>query len=403
MDNVNQMKVVHANKSIFNKAVSKISKLFVIPTQKGRYSVYIALRRKELIKSFNLVNSMQDDVSEDKVEEFNDKYEKTYEDYMKTIDKYITEYLYKKVSKQTANQEEAQTLAQYYKVMALKEDQYIEYKYKKQQFLINNDWETVYLGNNQNLIDNYKVFYVNKMDLIYKSLLKHYSVRLTDSASEKKEIYDEIFANIEEYIQNILPYKMEIDKKDEYNKVMSQYNKLVLINKYNLPTEQKEIEKRMILLGISRELFTHSLPLIAAEKCYISLIKETRKIIETAKTQDSKKLAYKLFIKIVEEYNCKLLSKKVYWDNSDLREEYKEFWNKYTKIAKLKETEEVEYEKQKEILFVKYDLLLLRRAKKDTSKIVRYYKKRLVELGAIRQIKDKINNKYNQKYIKKLI
>ncbi len=35
----------------------------------------------------------------------------------------------------------------------------------------------------------------------------------------------------------------------------------------------------MLLLGISRRLFTHSLPLSVAEQCYIKLLKDVRSLI----------------------------------------------------------------------------------------------------------------------------
>ncbi len=36
------------------------------------------------------------------------------------------------------------------------------------------------------------------------------------------------------------------------------------------------IEKQMILLGISRQIFTHSLPLVVAEQCYVKIIKRLK-------------------------------------------------------------------------------------------------------------------------------
>ena len=36
------------------------------------------------------------------------------------------------------------------------------------------------------------------------------------------------------------------------------------------------IEKNMLLLGISRKLFTHSLPLVVAEQCYEKLLKDAK-------------------------------------------------------------------------------------------------------------------------------
>ena len=48
------------------------------------------------------------------------------------------------------------------------------------------------------------------------------------------------------------------------------------------------MEKRLVLLGISRSLFTHSLPLAVAEQCYITLMKETRDLIVTANSKKKK-------------------------------------------------------------------------------------------------------------------
>ena len=47
-----------------------------------------------------------------------------------------------------------------------------------------------------------------------------------------------------------------------------------------------------------------------------------------------------------------------------------------------------EYEKQKEILFIKADLRKLQKAKRDYSKIEKFYKEKLVQLGAMKQIKN---------------
>ena len=43
------------------------------------------------------------------------------------------------------------------------------------------------------------------------------------------------------------------------------------------------IEKNMILLGISRKLFTHSIPLIVAEQCYEKLLKDARILVQDTK------------------------------------------------------------------------------------------------------------------------
>ena len=142
----------------------------------------------------------------------------------------------------------------------------------------------------------------------------------------------------------------------------------------------------MILLGISRYLFTHSLPLIAAEQCYIKLIKDTRNLILKSDTKPRKEKTFELLIELIEDYNVKLLSTKVYWDKPEEREEYKKFWNKYNELKKIEDMKE--QSKQKQILFLKYDIKKLNQSKNDYSNIIKEMKQKLVDLGAMRQIKN---------------
>ena len=147
--------------------------------------------------------------------------------------------------------------------------------------------------------------------------------------------------------------------------------------------ERDAIKKKIVLLGISRQLFTHSLPLIAAEKCYIKLIKDTRNLIVKSTAKAKREKTFGLLIDLIEEYNIKLLSTKVYWDKPSEKEEYKKFWNEYKEIEKLDNKEKV---KQKQILFLKNDLKKLNKSKNNYSQIIRIIKQKLVEMGAMRQI-----------------
>ena len=65
------------------------------------------------------------------------------------------------------------------------------------------------------------------------------------------------------------------------------------------------IEKNTILLGISRKLFTHSLPLVVAEQCYIKLLKDTRALIVDTRIPKKREKAYELF----EKYDRKIVIK----------------------------------------------------------------------------------------------
>ena len=158
----------------------------------------------------------------------------------------------------------------------------------------------------------------------------------------------------------------------------------------------------MILLGLSRYLFTHSLPLVAAEQCYNKLLRDIRNLIVNSKTEEKREEAYKMLIKLIEDYNVKLLSTKVYWENPKDREEFKTFWNKYKEICKLKETNFIEYIRQKEVLFIKNDMKKIKESntKTDYSKLITYYKRKLIDYGALRELKNAYISE--GKYTKKL-
>ena len=154
----------------------------------------------------------------------------------------------------------------------------------------------------------------------------------------------------------------------------------------------------MVLLGISRKLFTHSLPLIVAEQCYEKLLKDARSLVQDTKIATKREKAYSMLINLIEDYNIKLLSTKVYWETPKQREEYKKFWNQYKEISKLKETDFIEYIKEKEILFIKNDMKNLNKGKTDYSKLLKYYKRKLVDYGVMREIRN--SYKSEGKYIK---
>ena len=144
----------------------------------------------------------------------------------------------------------------------------------------------------------------------------------------------------------------------------------------------------MILLGISRKLFTHSLPLIVAEQCYEKLLKDARVLVQDTKMAVKREKAYSMLINLIEDYNVKLLSTKVYWESQKEKDEYKKFWKQYQEIKKLKETDFIEYVKQKEILFIRNDIKKLNNGKTDFSKLMKYYKRKLVDYGVMRQIQN---------------
>jgi hypothetical protein len=239
------------------------------------------------------------------------------------------------------------------------------------------------------------------MDSLYKAILKNYSIKVADNTniydSTKEWIYTKIFYTLQEYIEKILSLKIQINYSENIKDVISEYEKYesYTVGKLDI---RDNIEKNMVLLGISRKLFTHSLPLIVAEQCYEKLLKDSRCLVQDTKIATKREKAYSMLINLIEDYNIKLLSTKVYWESTKMREEYKEFWSKYKEISKLKENDFIEYIKQKEILFIKNDIKNLDNGKTDYSKLLKYYKRKLVDFGAMKVIKN--TYKSDGKYIK---
>lgn len=386
------LRVLDTNKTFFSKITSTITKI-IIPTRVGINSMLISMKRNNLIKAYQnyCVATQENDI--ERKEALLKKYEDAYSLYLEAIDKYIMDSVYKKVKNGTASNFEKDALSKYYLIVSLKEKQYIEYKYKKQEYLLKVDYESVTSLKKESVIEKYNKFYVSKMDSLYKGLLKNYSVQLADTVSSKidsiENIYDKIFNGLEEYISEILPIKLRLDEKDEYKNIVDDYEKYetLLVGKLD---ERDLIRRKMILLGISRYLFTHSLPLIAAEQCYIKLIKDTRNLLLKTDTKPKKDRTFELLIELIEDYNIRLLSTKVYWDKPQEREEYKKFWNKYNEIKKIEDSKE--QSKQKEILFLRNDIKKLSKSKNNYDNIIKEIKQKLVELGAIRQIKNSYRN-----------
>ena len=393
------LRVVATDKTFFNKVTNTLTK-FLIPTQIGFNSLKISMKRNVLIKTYETLNAENAPV--EKKEELEKRYDDAYTAYLEALDKYVLDTIYKKVKNGTATQFESTALSQYYGIVQLKDREYNEYKYRKQKYLLELDNESVKNTTKEKVIEKYNRFYVSKQDSLYKGILKNYSIKLADSTniydSSKDWIYVKIFNTLEDYMKNILPLKISNPKLESVSKDYEKYEKFSV---GKLDTRDN-IEKNMILLGISRNLFTHSLPLVVAEQCYMKLLKDARCLVQDTKIAAKREKAYTMVLNLIEDYNIRLLSTKVYWDNSKEREEFKKFYEQYKQIEKLKEVDFIKYVKEKEILFIKTDLKKIRNDKTDYSRLIKYYKRKLVDYGVMKEIRKakKQNAKYFGKRIK---
>ena len=255
------LRITGTSTNFFNKLTNTLTKI-LIPTKISINGMLISMKRNNLIKAFA---NFKKDTENYNSEELEKKYEDAYTVYLEALDKYVMDSIYKKVKNNTATEFERDALARYYEVTSLKEKEYMDYKYRKQKYLLELDKENVTLNAKDKVKEKYNKFYVNKMDTLYKGILKNYSIKLADTTniydSSKEWIYVKIFYTLEEYIKYILPLKMEINPKEEFKDIVDDYEKFESYTVGKLDTKDN-IEKNMILLGISRKLFTHSIPLI---------------------------------------------------------------------------------------------------------------------------------------------
>ena len=383
------LRITGADKTFFSKITKTLTKM-LIPTKIGINGMLISIKRNNLLKAYEAYKVSDENYNKKEAEK---KYDLAYEAYLESLDKYVMDSIYKKVKNNTATEFERDALARYYEVTSLKEKEYMVYKYRKQKYLLELDYQTVLETGKDKTVEKYKKFYCYKMENIYKGILKYYSIKLADNLTlvAKDEIYNKIFSTLEEYISNILPLKFKENNTELYKEITNEYESF---EKYTVgKLDQNEIiEKNMILLGISRRLFTHSLPLSVAEQCYIKLLKDVRSLIVDTRVIKKQERAYSLLIKLIEEYNVKLLSTKVYWDKPKLRQEYRKFWDKYKELESLKEIDEEKYLKEKEILFISNDLKQVLKNENKYFKIIKFYKNRLVELGVMRNLKNSCNS-----------
>ena len=391
------LRITGTNKTFINKITNTLTKI-LIPTKIGINGMLISIKRNNLLKAFDNYNVKDENYNKDELEK---KYDSTYEAYLDYLDKYVMDSIYKKVRNGSASEFEKDAMSKYYEVTSLKENEYIEYKARKQKYLIELDYEGIKVNGKEKLIERFQEFYISKMDSLYKSILKNYSIKIADNTniydSTKEWIYIKIFHTLQEYIEKILSLKIQINYSENLKEVVTEYEKYESYSVGKLDTRDN-IEKNMVLLGISRKLFTHSLPLIVAEQCYEKLLKDARSLVQDTKIASKREKAYSMLINLIEDYNVKLLSTKVYWESPKDRDKYKKFWNKYKEISKLKENDFIEYIKQKEILFIKNDLKNLGKGKTDYTKLTKYYKRKLVDFGAMRVIRN--TAKSEGKYIK---
>ncbi len=375
------LRVYDTKKTFFSKIGVTFSKIFS-PTKKGFNSLLIGMKRSAMIKNFKNVQKAEDE----KKAKLQEKFEESYSLYLEAIDQLIINTIYQKVKDGTASDFEKNALSKYYNVIHIKENDEIEYKYKKQQYLLDIDYNSLKEQHKEKTINELDEIYLFEMEQIYKGLLKRYSIQLSENLNpkEKESVYSKIFDTLDEYVIDIVPMK-----KYEDSDLVEQFDRLSEFEVGKLD-QVDIIRKRMILIGISRKIFVHSLPLVVAERCYKKLLKDTRALIVDTKIARKKENAFLLLMELIDEYNERLLSVKMYWDKPEEKRAFKEFDEERKILNGQKEQLDIHlYDVKKQIIYIRADMKALEKFGDKYYRILEYYRKRLVNLGDIKPLKNK--------------
>ena len=137
------LRITGADKTFFNKITNTLTRI-LIPTRIGINGMLISMKRNSMIKAFETYTADSENYDNEEIEK---KYDTAYEAYLGSLDKYVMDSIYKKVKNNTASEFEKNALAKYYEVTSLKESEYIEYKYRKQKYLIELDYQVIKVDN----------------------------------------------------------------------------------------------------------------------------------------------------------------------------------------------------------------------------------------------------------------
>lgn len=380
-----QLKVVkNADKGVFGKAINNFNKV-LYSSGGGFFNIFMNTKRNSLLKAYSNSEDIKNFKNESKQKSVNEKYEKAYDNYLGALERYIAETIYTRVKKKVSNVKENQLLSEYYEVNSLKGTEYCEYKYRIQLMLLYMDWETIIASKSDSFIVKYKKFYVGVVGQLYKAMMRHYAIQLTNTTDDKEKVFSKIYNLTEEYIQKFLPY---VEQTEDNKLIIEAYKNYVEKIDNFARKDFNDIKRELHLLELSRRLFAYSLPTLAAEECYMSILEKARIIIANTYISADKFETYQLLLDTIESYNYNVLSQKVVWDNEEEKEMYQEFWNQFLEYKKLERIDFDEYKRLREVLFITREIKQVKKMPKNYGQLLSYYRERMRQQKGLRGFKN---------------
>ena len=198
-----QLKLVkRTDDGVFGKALNNLNRMLYSPSG-SFFNFAINSKRNNVVKNFMLNEKIEKASTEKKRNQMMSKYEKVYESYLSMLESYITETIYNKSKKKVSSIKENKLLSSYYEMIALKSTDFVEYKYRRQTLLLEMDWDLILSTKSNTFVEKYKKFYLSVVSQLYKSLMRHYAINLTDATKDKNQTYTHIYNLIEDYIKDI--------------------------------------------------------------------------------------------------------------------------------------------------------------------------------------------------------
>lgn len=150
-----------------------------------------------------------------------------------------------------------------------------------------------------------------------------------------------------------------------------------------------DIKRELHLLELARKIFAYSLPTLAAEECYQSILEKSRLIIMNTYIVADKFETYNLLLDTLESYHTNVLSQKTVWSNEEEKEKYQKFWNQFLEYKKLERIDFEEYKRLREVLFITREIKEIKNTGKDYKNLISYYRERMRQQKGLRYFKNK--------------
>lgn len=383
-----QLKVVkNTGDGIWGKALSNLNKV-LYSSGGGLYNIVISAKRNSLLRVSANYEELSKISNEKKRNSIAEKYEKTYESYLGLIERFITDTVYNRVQKRIGTIRENKLISEYYEMNSLKGSEYCEYKYKRQIMFLQMEWEIISTSKSSYFAEKYKKFYANVTDQLYRGLMKHYSVKLTNKAEDKSAIFSKIYNLIDGYIKYVLPYLPTTEGRERA--IESYKNCIEKIDLY-AKKEINSLKRDLYLLEFGTALFAYCLPILATEECYMDMLERGRRSLPNIYITADKFEMYNLILDVIESYANNVWSQRTIWENDEEKQEFDEFWAKFSEYKKLARIDLNEYTKLREILFITNELKQLKKINKDGkayTELRAYYRERMKALGGLRKFKN---------------